>query len=117
MFTEDRYKKLFVDWELHAKDLLGRFRAALGQYIEDTWLAEFIDDLKKQSSEFNSWWALHQIESNSEKYKKSAHPIGGILYFEVSNFDVSDNSGLKLIVHTSADNDTSVSMRLLMNKT
>ncbi|WP_331654383.1 helix-turn-helix transcriptional regulator [Aminipila sp.] len=100
MFTDNKYKQLFVDWNLHAKGLLGRFRSTCGQYIEDSWLAQFIDDLKMQSGEFNLWWPLYEIESNSEKYKQLNHPIVGILDFEVSNFDVSDNSGLKLIVHT-----------------
>lgn len=100
MFTENSYKQLFVDWNLHAKGLLGRFRSTCGQYIEDSWLAQFIDDLKMQSQEFKLWWPLHEIESNSEKYKQLIHPIVGLLDFEVSNFDVADNSGLKMIVHT-----------------
>ena len=100
MFTDTKYKQLFVDWNMHAKGLLGRFRSTCGQYIEDSWLAQFIDDLKMQSTEFNLWWPLHEIQSNSEKYKQLNHPIAGILDFEVSNFEVADNSGLKLIVHT-----------------
>jgi len=100
VFTDNKYKQLLVDWDLHAKGLIGRFRSACGQYVEDSWLAQFIDDLKAQSTEFNLWWPLHEIESNSEKYKKLNHSIAGILDFEVSYFDVSDNSGLRLIVHT-----------------
>jgi transcriptional regulator with XRE-family HTH domain len=116
MFTDYKYKQLFVDWNLHAKGLLGRFRATCGQYIEDAWLALFIDDLKMQSTEFNSWWLLHEIESNSEKYKQLNHPRVGILDFEVSNFDVSDNSGLKLIVHTPiTGRDTAEKMKLLLD--
>ena len=117
MFTDNKYKQLFVDWNLHAKGLLGRFRATCGQYIEDSWLAQFIDDLKMQSIEFNLWWPLHEIESNSEKHKQLNHPIAGILDFEVSNFDVSDNSGLKLIVHTPlSGTDTTAKMKLLLDE-
>jgi len=115
MFTDNKYKQLFVDWNLHAKGLLGRFRSTCGQYIEDSWLSQLIDDLKMQSTEFNLWWPLHEIESNSEKYKQLNHPIAGILDFEVSNFDVSDNSGLKLIVHTPiSETDTAAKMKLLL---
>ena len=117
MFTDDKYKELFVDWTSHAKGLLGRFRLTCGQYIEDSWLAQFIDDLKMQSTEFNLWWPLHEIESNSEKYKQLNHPIAGLLDFEVSNFDVSDNSGLKLIVHTPVSGtNTATKMKLLLDK-
>lgn len=115
MFTDNKYKQLFVDWNLHAKGLLGRFRSTCGQYIEDSWLAQIIDDLKMQSTEFNLWWPLHEIKSNSEVYKQLNHPIAGILDFEVSNFDVSDNSGLKLVVHTPlSGTDTATKMKLLL---
>lgn len=117
MFTDNKYKQLFVDWNLHAKGLLGRFRSTCGQYIEDSWLAQFIDDLKMQSTEFNLWWPLHEIQSNSEVYKQLNHPIAGTLDFEVSNFDVSDNSGLKMIVHTPlSGTDTAAKMKLLLDE-
>jgi len=117
MFTDNKYKQLFVDWNLHAKGLLGRFRSTCGQYIEDSWLAQFIDDLKTQSAEFNLWWPLYEIQSNSEKYKQLNHPVAGILDFEVSNFDVSDNSGLKLIVHTPlSGTDTAAKMKSLLGE-
>ena len=115
MFTDTKYIRMFVDWELHAKSLLGRFRSTCGQYIEDSWLAQFIDELKMQSEEFNQWWPLHEIESNSEKYKQLSHPVAGLLDFEVSNFDVSDNSSLKIIVHTpSPGTDTAAKMKSLL---
>ena len=117
MFTDKRYKQLFVDWDLHAKGLLGRFRSTCGQYIEDPWLVQFIDDLKMQSTEFRLWWPLHEIESNSEKYKQLNHPSAGLLDFEVSNFDVSDNSGLKMIVHTPlSGTDAAAKMKLLLDE-
>ena len=100
MFVDPKYKQLYVDWSLHAKDLLGRFRAACGQFIEDAWLAQFVDDLKAQSPEFSEWWQLHEIETNGEKFKQLNHPEAGILDFEVSSFGVADNSGLIMIVHT-----------------
>lgn len=117
MFTDAKYKQLFVDWPLHAKGLLGRFRAACGQYIEDTWLTQFIGDLKMHSAEFNLWWPLHEIQSNGEKHKQLNHPIAGKLDFEISNFAVSDNSGLKLIVHVPvAQTATAAKLKSLLAK-
>lgn len=117
MFTDNKYKKLFVGWDMHAKGLVGRFRASCGQYIKDSWLVQFIDDLKSQSAEFNLWWPLHHIESNSEKFKQLNHPSVGTLDFEVCNFDVADNSGLKLIVHNPlVGTDTSEKMKSLVDR-
>lgn len=115
MFTDHKYKQLFTDWDMHAKDLLGRFRSTCGQYIEDPWIAQFVGDLKLVSEEFHTWWQLHEIETNREKYKQLNHPQAGRLDFEVSNFDVSDNSGLKMIVHTpSPGTDTANKMKILL---
>lgn len=115
MFTDEKFKQLYVDWEQHAKGLLGRFRSTCGQYIEDSWLGQFIEDLKKESKEFDAWWSLHEIKNNNEVYKQLNHPIAGKLEFEVSNFDVSDNSGLKMIVHIPCPGtDTNEKMRMLV---
>lgn len=58
----------------------------------------------------NIVWAMF----TDEKYKQLNHPSAGQLDFEVSNFDVSDNSGLKIIVHTpSPDTDTAQKMKSL----
>lgn len=117
MFTDNKYKQLYVDWELYAKSLLGRFRSMWGLYVEDLWLAQFIEELKMQSPEFNLWWPLHEIQSNKEIYKQLKHPVAGTLDFEISNFDVSDNSGLKLIVHTpAAGRDTDTKIKLLLEE-
>ena len=118
MFTDDKYQKLYIDWERYAKDLVGRFRLICGQYIEDSWLIQFVDDLKTQSAEFNSWWSLHEIQSNAEIYKRLNHPVAGIMDFEISNFDLSNGTGFKLVVHVpSPETDTVEKMKsLLYNK-
>ena len=115
MLTDKKYRQLFVDWELHAQKMLGRFRATLGQYIADPWLVQFIEDLKGQSAEFNLWWSLHEIQSNGENYKQLNHPLAGRLDFEISNFDVSDQANLKLIVHVPrAETETAAKMKALL---
>jgi transcriptional regulator with XRE-family HTH domain len=117
MFTDNKFKRLYPDWEQHAKGLLGRFRSTCGQYIEDAWLAQFVEDLKQESSEFCLWWQLHEIKSNNEVYKRLNHPHAGLLEFEVSNFDISDNSGLKMIVHTPMPGtDTDKKMKSLIEQ-
>ena len=117
MFTYDDYKKLFIDWEFHAQGMLARFRSTSGQYIEDPWFVKFIENLKRESEEFNLWWSRHDVQRNSEIYKKLKHPIVGELLFEFSSFEVSDNSNLKLIVNTPfSETDTDVKIKLLLDK-
>jgi len=117
MFTDEKYKQLYIDWTLYAKNLLGRFRSTCGQYIEDAWIAQFIDDLKAQSEEFNIWWPLHEIQNDTGLSKQLNHPAVGLLDFEISNFDVSDNSGLKMVVHVPlSGTDTAAKIKSLLNE-
>jgi len=117
MFNYDDYKKLFIDWKFHAQGMLERFRSTIGQYIEDPWFTEFIEDLKRESGEFDLWWSNHDVQVNSETYKKLKHPIAGELFFEFISFDVSDNSNLKLIVNTPfKESDTHIKVKLLIDK-
>ena len=117
MFKYDDYKKLFIDWEFHAQGMLARFRSTIGKYIEDPWLVEFIQELKNESEEFNLWWSRHDVQRNSELYKKLKHTIVGELVFEFCSFDVSDNSNLKLIVNTPfSETNTNIKVKMLLDK-
>ena len=115
MFADDKYKQLYVEWDIYAKSLIGRFRSTCGQYIEDSWITQFVGDLKAQSEEFNLWWPLHEIQNNTGLNKQLNHPDVGLLNFEISNFDVSDNSGLKMVVHSpKPDSGTDEKMEKLL---
>lgn len=115
MFTNNNYKQLFADWDFHAQGMLARFRSTCGPYIEDPWLVQFVQELSKESKEFDLWWSLHDVQSNSEIHKRVNHPTVGRLTFEFCSFDVSDNSSLKLIVNTpDSKTDTVIKMQSLM---
>lgn len=116
MFTDSKYKELFVDWDRHAKGMVGRFRSTSGKYIEDYWFNQFIDELKTRSPEFNLWWPLHEIKNNGELYKQLNHPQVGQLDFEINNFDLADHSSLKMAVHVPMPGtDTAEKMASLLN--
>ncbi len=117
MFTDDYFKRLYDNWDMYAKSLLGRFRLTCGKYIEDPWFAAFIEDLKAHSNEFARWWPLHEIIDDGGIYKHFNHPAAGVLDFESSCFDVPDNSGLRLFVHVPAPGtDTADKMKQLLGK-
>lgn len=116
-FTNEKYKQLYVEWSTYAKGLLSRFRATFGQYVEDTWFVQLVEELKSKSPEFNAWWPLYEIQNDNQVYKQLNHPAVGIMNFELSRFDVSDNSGLSLIVHTpSPGTDTDEKMKALRGR-
>ncbi len=118
MFTEKYFKLLYDHWDVHAKSLLGRFRATCGRFIEDKWLNQFIEDLKAQSPEFRFWWPLHEIQNDSGVYKHFNHPAAGTLEFESSCFEIPEPWGSRLFVHVPvALTDTADRMRALLDRT
>ena len=116
-FTNKKYRELFADWEPYAKNVLARFRAACGQYIDDPWLIRFVEELKDASEEFRMWWPLHEIQIDTGLYRDIFHSVAGKLGFDVSAFDVSDNSGLKMLVHTPRlGTDTAEKIEMLLKR-
>jgi transcriptional regulator with XRE-family HTH domain len=115
MFTSESYKKLFPDWEIHARGMLARFRSSLGNFIEDPWILQFVEKVKLHSVEFDELWPRHEIEDENEMYKKIDNPIVGRLNFEYSSFQILDNHNFKLLVNTPApDTDTAEKVNFLL---
>lgn len=115
MFNNDAYKSLFVDWEFHAKGMLARFRSTTAKYIDDLWLIEFIEKLKKKSEKFSLWWSKYEVETKIGFHKKIKHPAAETMIFEFASFDVSDSPNLKLIVNNPLPGtDTDIKIKLLL---
>jgi transcriptional regulator with XRE-family HTH domain len=100
MFASVECRQLFVHWEDVARGMLARFRAACGRYIEDPWFAQFVEELKHESPEFDQWWPRYDILGNTNGYKEFNHPVLGRLDFEHISFTVSESPTLQMVVHT-----------------
>lgn len=100
MFCRNEYMELFDDWESHAKAIVARFRVMCSKFIDDPGFAEFANNLKVKSPDFNLWWSTYDVQGMGDVIKELTHPIVGKLVFEFSSFDVSDNPNLKMLIHT-----------------
>ena len=116
MFMDNYYKNLFTDWEKHAEDLVARFRNVYSHYTMDKWILSFIEKMCKMSDSFDYWWSLHQIQSIDSVNKKFLHPEAGNLEFECIVLDVTNNTNLKIFVHTPFNEDTKQKMKILTDK-
>ena len=100
MFTNEQYKELFIDWESQAQSMLSRFRTAFGRNIDDTWGTAFINKLRTENQKFNSWWQMHDIEKDEKVLKTIKHPLLGKLSFEHTSYLISNDTNLKMCIHT-----------------
>lgn len=115
MFMDDFYKKLCINWNEHAQDLVARFRSVYSRYINDEWFSDFIKKMIDGSSEFNYWWSQYDIQSIDTIDKRFLHPLAGNLEFECVSLDVSNNTNLKVFIHTPcAESDTREKMEKLI---
>lgn len=100
MFTNEEYKKTIIDWESTAQSMLARFRIAYGKLVEDPYIKELVEELKRESKEFNSWWTMHNVEMEEEIVKSITHPILGELNFEYTSYMVLSDRNLKMTILT-----------------
>ncbi len=108
MFKAPNYRKLFVDWDHHARGIVARFRSSISHMIAEPNTSQFINDLCQSSDIFNTWWHSHEVEDNTVLTKKLQHPIMGELIFDFCSLEISGKSDLTIIINTPAP-DTSTS--------
>jgi transcriptional regulator with XRE-family HTH domain len=102
VFT-DEARRLFVQWERHARLLLAQFRDASRHFVGDPWIATLIERLEQRSPEFARWWSHHDVERVQETEKVIDHPkVGRMALLQTVLQVVDDPPGLFLIVYTPA---------------
>lgn len=63
-FCQSHIRKNDPEWQSNARRLLAEFRASLGEALDNPWVQEIVELLKKESPEFNSWWREHDVRDN-----------------------------------------------------
>jgi len=115
MFLDNNYKKLFENWAEQAKGMLAHFRLNFGENIDEPSLNELVEMIRHESTEFNTWWPLHDVYLDDTIYKNIIHPVFGTMCFEFSSFIITNHPELKLVVHNPCDDTfTNEKMKLLL---
>jgi transcriptional regulator with XRE-family HTH domain len=114
IFTADA-RTWLVDRERHARLLLAQFRDASRHLVNDPWLGEFVERLRRRSPEFAQWWSQYDVERVQETEKVIEHPAVGQLTVRQTVLQVvNDGHPLYLILYTPApETDTAEKLRKL----
>jgi len=106
-FLSPYVRQLLQDnWESHARHRLARFRAGYGKFAGDPWWMDLIEELKRESPEFRTWWPQHDVLNGPEGKKINHHPTAGLLAFDQISFLVSDSPHLTVTVNIPSNEDT-----------
>lgn len=112
MFTNEEFKETFIDWSSAAQGMIARFRTVYSKFIDDPWIEELVNELKRESKEFDLWWSMHNVKTEDTRFKTIIHPVLGKLDFEETSLLVADNTSLRVTVFTPmAETDTKEKIR------
>jgi transcriptional regulator with XRE-family HTH domain len=103
MFTDPAARKVYVDWEKEASDMLARFRAAAARRLDDPDFTDLIERLHQASPEVRSWWPRYEVQPVGGGTKHLYHPALGDVAFQHAVLQVADHPEQMLVYFTTAD--------------
>ena len=103
MFTDPAARKVYVNWEQEASDMLARFRAAAARRLDDPDFTDLIERLHQASPEVRSWWPRYEVRPVGGGTKCLHHPALGDVAFQHAVLQVADHPEQMLVYFTTAD--------------
>jgi transcriptional regulator with XRE-family HTH domain len=102
MFTTDRAREVYLEWEQEARAMLGRFRLAAARYRDDPDFTTLIAELQRDSQHVRDWWPRHDVIAVGSGSKKLRHPrLGPVSYSHVV-LQVADDPDQTLVTYSPA---------------
>ena len=102
MFTTDRAREVYLEWEAEARAMLGRFRLAAARYPHDPEFEALIAGLRQDSPHVRDWWPRHDVRAVGSGSKKLLHPRLGPVDYSHVVLQVADNPDQTLITYSPA---------------
>ncbi|GHF38801.1 transcriptional regulator [Amycolatopsis bartoniae] len=99
VFTSPFARDVLTDWELVARGLLARLRAAAGRHPGDPLFAALVRELRAASPEADAWWPRYDIQAAQAGTKRVRHPRLGPLTLAHSAFHPAGQPEHTLVVY------------------
>jgi transcriptional regulator with XRE-family HTH domain len=102
MFTADRARVVYLEWESEARAMLGRFRLAAARHPDDPDFRALIADLRRDSEHVRDWWPRHDVTGLGSGSKKLRHPRLGPVDYSHVVLQVADHPDQTLVTYSPA---------------
>ena len=113
-FLDPAARRLFVDWESKACDVVGHLRLDAGLHADDPLLAALIGELSMKSEDFRTLWAAHDVKRKSHGSMRMMHPLAGELTLRYETFTLPGDQEQSLaIYHAEPGSASEEALRLL----
>jgi MmyB-like transcription regulator ligand binding domain len=100
MFTTDRAREVYCEWEPEARAMLGRFRLAAARYPDDRGFETLIAELQRDSEHIRDWWPRHDVTAVGSGSKKLRHPRLGPVEYSHVVLQIADNPDQTLVTYS-----------------
>ncbi len=92
----------YPDRDMVARETVGHLRIAAGAHPDDPLLAELVEELRRESVEFETHWQRHTVRTKAYGIKLIDHPEAGrlALSYELTRFP--QDPEVSLLVYTAA---------------
>lgn len=98
-FLSPDYRRLFLDWDSKASDMVSYLRLYAGQHPDDPDLSALVGELSVKSEEFRRLWATHDVKEKGHGVKRMRHPLVGELTLAYETLYLPDDAGQSLCVY------------------
>lgn len=105
VFLDPAMRALLVDWEQDARQLLARFRLDVGRAGADPAFTGLVEQLRRDSAEFATWWAAQDVLGRGHGRKRLRDANGRIATYEYTAFSIDGAPGLRMAVYTPIEAD------------
>ncbi len=112
VFGAPGVRSVIVDWERHARRVIGQFRLDYGWARKDARFVALVDELTEVSPEFAEWWAIGlEVSARMSVFKQINHALLGVLDFQQMGFRSEENPNLLATVYFPTNNRTASLLR------
>jgi len=103
MFTTDRAREVYLEWEPEARAMLGRFRLSAARHPDDPDIRALIAELQRDSEHVRDWWPRHDVAAiGGSGSKKLRHPRLGPVEYSHVVLQVADQPDQTLVTYSPA---------------
>ncbi|MFB1298493.1 helix-turn-helix transcriptional regulator [Mycobacterium sp. pW049] len=112
-FAVSDVRRSLVDWDEHARLVVGQFRAEAAAHPDDPLFAMMAAELEAVSEHFSRWWATHEVVLSANGRQSFRHPVVGLLSTDLIQFRMIDRPSVKVVVHQPSSEEDELKLNVL----
>lgn len=102
IFSDPSVRAAQYGWDSVARFVVAAFRADAARAGAVSHVAEFVEEMCRESPEFAKLWRDNDVRNHGEGVKHLRHPVLGPISFEYSAFSVDGRPDLGMVVYIPA---------------